>query len=75
MKTILYILIFIFFACGPFYFIVASGAEKLEKRGYGCGIALLVIFFWIVFTMLGVFNVFKSCGSSSPSIDYYESPR
>lgn len=75
MKTIWIILIFIFFTCGPFYFILGAGIEKAEKKGYGCCVVGLVVLFWIVLTIAGLVNMCKSCANSGPSIDYYESPR
>lgn len=40
MKTIIIVLLFVFFTCGPFYLLIGRGVDKLEEKGHeGCVIA------------------------------------
>lgn len=40
MKTIIIVLLFVFFTFGPFYLLIGRGVDKLEEKGHeGCVIA------------------------------------
>lgn len=75
MKTLLIIVIFIFFCCGPFGMLCAKGFEKAEEKGHdGCIVGLMLILM-AIFTLCGLFNMCNSCADESPSYDYYDAPR
>lgn len=74
MKTIIIILLFVFFTCGPFYLLISRGVEKLEEKGHGgCIIAIIVVLF-VTFSLIGLVGSIKSCSQSDhyPSYDYYD---
>lgn len=75
METLIIILIFVFFCCGPFYMLICSGLDKAKEKGYDGCIMLIIILLGVILTLCGLFNTCKSCLTDSHSHDYYESPR
>lgn len=75
MKSLLIILLFVFFCCGPFYMLCAKGMDKAEKKGCDGCVVMFIIFFMFVLTLCGLFGMCKSCTDEGPSYDYYDSPR
>lgn len=73
MKTILIILIGVFFLCGPFYMIIGWLLEKIEEKHSGCEV-YIILGLGLVLGIGGIIGAVKSCSHSNhyPTYDYYE---
>lgn len=75
MSTLVIILLFIFFCCGPFYMLIAKGIDKAEEKDHGGCVAVIIILLVGLFTIGGCVSFCNSIDDSSPSYDYYDHVR